>query len=147
MLLDVCMVGFYLCGGLVLFGGSALFSIVGLVLGGFFFCMFLFFGNKVFFGLVVLLVYLGGMLLLFTYVACMLGVFKESRVFGLLMYVGFGGLLFLMDLDGIGVCFSMENGLVFLLYNNYLFFGVMGGVVLVLVLVLILKFSLEGSLS
>nr|YP_008082994.1 NADH dehydrogenase subunit 6 [Halocynthia spinosa]CCO25773.1 NADH dehydrogenase subunit 6 [Halocynthia spinosa] len=146
MLFDLCLVGFYLCGGLVLFGGGALLGVLGLVLGSFFFCVFLFMGNKVFFGMIVLVVYLGGMLLLFTYVACMLGMFKDGGLVGVFFYVLFGFFLSVFEVDGWVVDCWGVNGLISLLFSDFLMFVLFGGVILVLVLVLVLFFSLSGGL-
>lgn len=76
----------------MLFRGSFLVGILGLVLGALFLVFLIFFLNKVFFGLIVVLVYLGRILLLFAFVASMLGLWKSRTVRNLsgVLILGFG---------------------------------------------------------
>nr|NP_038242.1 NADH dehydrogenase subunit 6 [Halocynthia roretzi]BAA88253.1 NADH dehydrogenase subunit 6 [Halocynthia roretzi] len=142
--LDFFVLGMGICGFMVLFGGSFLVGILGLVLGALFLVFLMFFLNKVFFGLMVVLVYLGGMLLLFAFVASMLGLWKSGTVGSLsgVLMLGFGLLWFMSE----GFIYPSENNLVFVMYLDGFMFCILGGFLLVLVLLMVLKASLGGSL-
>nr|YP_010014981.1 NADH dehydrogenase subunit 6 [Halocynthia aurantium]QOI13832.1 NADH dehydrogenase subunit 6 [Halocynthia aurantium] len=142
--LDFFVLGMSVCGFMVMFGGSFLVGILGLVLGALFLVFLMVMLNKVFFGLMVVLVYLGGMLLLFAFVASMLGLWKSGTVGNLsgVFLLGSALVWFLRE----GTVYPEENNLVFVMYLDGFFFCVLGGFLLVLVLLMVLKASLGSSL-
>nr|CAQ68499.1 NADH dehydrogenase subunit 6 [Halocynthia papillosa] len=144
---DCCMLFMGMCGVVVMIGGSFLVGILGLVLGSIFLFMLLVFLNKAFFGFLVVLVYIGGMLLLFAFVASMLGLWKGNKMSNLWveLFLGFFLLWFMKEqilMEGGGV----EN-MVFSIYLDGFFYSLLGGFLLVLVLLMLLYLCMGSSVK